>query len=173
MSLIVLGTACVWCIVLCWFDLTQRRLPNWLTVGGILAALVVRFGFLGWPSLVDGFAAAAISGGLLFIPFLMHAAGGGDVKMLAAGGAVVGWASVLPFLFLTSVFGVIVALASLVFGKVNPARLKHFTRCLVDWRYDRKSGAVALPPRSDESARVPFSIPIAAALLAVMLGQVS
>ena len=34
MGLTVTSIVAVWLVVLCWFDLRERRLPNALTVGG-------------------------------------------------------------------------------------------------------------------------------------------
>jgi prepilin signal peptidase PulO-like enzyme (type II secretory pathway) len=45
--------------------------------------------------------------------------------------------------------------------KVTAARLKHFFRSVFDWRYDRAAGRAAIPPKTDERARVPFGIAIA------------
>ncbi len=68
----------------------------------------------------------------------------------------------------TAFAGLGVALALLLAGRVDGARLKHYGRCLVDFRYDRQAGRAALPPKDSEQARVPFSFAIALGLLAVL-----
>ena len=161
---IVLGVA-AWSGVLSYYDLKWRILPNWLTLGGAAVALVGRLGFGGWPFFSDGFAAAGVAGGFLLVPFLLRGAGGGDVKMLFAAGAVVGWSKLLMMLWITSLAGVAMGLAMLAFGLLDGARLKHFFRCAFDWRYDRRAGAAALPPKDSASFRIPFSIPIAVGLI--------
>jgi len=161
--------ATVWGVVLSYLDCRTRRLPNWLTVGGAAAALTWRLGFGGTTALLDGFSAAAAAGVFLLIPFLMRGAGGGDVKMLFAAGAVVGWRLVLPMLWITSVVGIVFGVGMLTFGKLDASRLKHSLRCTFDWRYDRKAGREQLPPKDSERARVPFSIPITVGMLWVML----
>lgn len=159
----------VWGCVLAAHDLKWRTLPNRLTLGGAAVALAVRLGYGGWGSLGDGFAAAAVAGGFLLVPFLLRGAGGGDVKMLFAAGAMAGWDRLLLLLWITSLAGVVMGVLMLVFGRLDGSRLRHGVRCLVDWRYDRAAGAAALPPRDSPRFRIPFSVPIAIGLLASLL----
>ncbi len=158
-----------WTVWLCWHDCRERRLPNWLTIGGALVALTWRLGYGGLESLVAGFAAAALAGLFLFIPFLLHGAGAGDVKMLFAAGAIVGWPQLPVLLLATSLAGVAVVVVMLIGKRLNPARLGHWTRCLFDWRYDRAAGRVGLPAADSEEVRVPFSLAIGAGLLFSLL----
>ncbi len=67
-------------------DLGTRRIPNALTVGGLLLALGLR-ALTGTPALVDGLLGALIAFGLSFPLFLLGGMGGGDVKLLTAVGA--------------------------------------------------------------------------------------
>ena len=167
MGCILLAT--VWGIVLSYLDCRERRLPNWLTVGGAAVVLVWRFAYGGVPLFLNGFVAAAAGGAFLLIPFLMRGAGGGDVKMLFAAGAVVGWGRILIMLWVTSLAGVIVGIGMLIFGSLDGSRLKHYLRSAFDWRYDRKTGRAALPPKESERVRVPFSIPITVGMLWALL----
>ena len=132
-----------WLGYLCWSDAKHRRLPNAWTFGGLLAGICVQAGFWGMTGFCDG------------------AAGAGDLKMLAACGAFVGLRET-PFLLMAVSFaGLFVAVPMLIMRKVTAARLKHAFRCLFDWRYDRAAGKAAIPPKTDERARVPFGIAIA------------
>ncbi|MDT8389370.1 MAG: prepilin peptidase [Lentisphaeria bacterium] len=151
----------IWLLALCWKDWRERRLPNWLTLGGAAVALVWRLGYGGGGLFLDGFATACLAGFFLFIPFLLHGAGGGDVKMMFAAGAVVGWSNLLPLLLFTSFGGVLVILLMLACKKLDTARIRHYARCVFDWRYDRRNGRENLPPADSERVRVPFSLAIA------------
>lgn len=155
---LVLGL--VWGIALSYYDIRWRVLPNWLTLGGGAVALAGRLGYGGWPLFVDGFAAAAIAGFFLLIPFLARGAGGGDVKMLFAAGAIAGWDRLFTMLWVTSLAGVVMGVLMLAAGLLDGSRLRHFARCAFDWRYDRKAGALALAPKDAARCRVPFSVPI-------------
>lgn len=155
----------VWVGVLSWQDWRTRRLSNWLTLGGAVVALVFRLGYGGVTLLVDGFAAAVVAGGFLLLPFLVRGAGGGDVKMLFAAGAVAGWVRLFPLLWLTSLAGVVFGVALLLWGVLDGARLRHYMRVCFDWRYDRAAGVAVLPAADEARFRIPFSIPIAVGLL--------
>ncbi len=160
--------AALWGGVLFRYDCRERRLPNWLTLGGAAVALAWRYGYGGSLFLVDGFVAATLGGLFLFVPYLMRGAGGGDVKMLAGAGAIVGTGGLLTLLLATSLAGVVFGVAMLAAGKLDGARLKHLGRCLFDWRYDRQAGKAGLPPKDSERTRIPFSLPIALGTLAAL-----
>lgn len=150
-----------WLGYLCWSDAKRRRLPNIWTLGGFAAGLCVQAGFWGTEGFLDGLSAAGVCVLFLLIPFLIRAAGAGDLKMLAACGAFVGMREV-PFLLMAVSFaGLFVAVPMLIMRKVTAARLKHAFRCFFDWRYDRAAGRAAIPPKDDERARVPFGIAVA------------
>ena len=161
-----------WLAALCVADWKTRRLPNSLTLGGLAAGLVLDFGRGGAAGLFDGLEAAAVSALFLLLPFLVRAAGAGDLKMLAACGTFVGMRQVLPFLLFVSFAGFIVALAMIVARRTGAARLRHAFRTLFDWRYDRKAGRAALPPKEDEAGRVPFGLAIALGTLATLAAEV-
>jgi prepilin peptidase CpaA len=165
----VLSLALGWAGLLSVMDVRRRHLPNWLTVGGAALFLGVRLVTGGWSSVVDGVAAGAVAGAFLLLPFLMRGAGGGDVKMLFAAGTMVGWSRVLYLLWYMSLAGLALVVIMLAFKRADGVRLKHYARCLVDWRYDRKAGAVALPPEDSDKMRIPFSIAISVGLVLAML----
>ena len=158
-----------WLAVLCVKDLKTRRLPNAWTLGGLAAGLVLDLGWGGVGGLVDGLEAAGVCVLFLIIPFLVRAAGAGDLKMLAACGAFIGMRQVLLLLLAVSFAGFFVAVGMLVTRKVGAARMKHAFRSLFDWRYDRKAGRAALPPKEDEGNRVPFGVAIAIGTLATLI----
>ena len=159
----------VWALALSVYDLRFRLLPNWLTLGGAAVALAVRGYVGGWAGLMDGAAAGAVAGAFLLLPFLMRGAGGGDVKMLFAAGVIAGWSRLLFLLWYMSLAGLVLAFAMLALKQVEGARLKHYARCAVDWRYDRKMGAATLPPKESAKARIPFAIAIGIGLLLALL----
>ena len=163
-SVYEIAAATPWLIALGIQDWKTRTLPNRYTLGGCVVILVWKFGFGGWPYLLNGLLGGAVAGGLLLIPFLIRAAGGGDLKYLFTGGLLVGFPAVFPMLFLTSLAGLVLGLFMQLSGRLDGSRLKHCFRCLFDWRYDRKKGAEKLPDRENEKVRIPFGTAISAGI---------
>jgi Flp pilus assembly protein protease CpaA len=80
--LVTLAAAAVW-------DLKFRRIPNLLTVSGLLVALMMR-GIQGASPLIDGVIGAGVAA-LVSLPlFSLGALGGGDGKLLIAIGGFMG-----------------------------------------------------------------------------------
>lgn len=166
-------TVVFWLVFLAYQDCRYRRLPNWLTLGGALFALAWRFGDGGMQSLMAGIWGGLVCGLFLLLPFILHAAGGGDVKMLFAVGCVMGLRQTPTVILFTSLAGLLLMLVMLILGHADSRRLKHYVRSFFDWRYDRKAAAAALPPKSTEKCRVPFGVAIAVGTWIAMLFDIS
>lgn len=154
--------------LLCWKDCRERLLPNTLTFGMAALGFIWRFWADGAGGLWDGFLGGLAGGLFLFIPFLMRAAGGGDVKMLFAAGIITGLRFCAAQLLFVSIAGLLLAGFMLAAKTVSPVRLKHCLKCIFDPRYDRVAGKAALPPVSDERCRLPFGVAIAFGTLATL-----
>ncbi|MFV1988690.1 MAG: prepilin peptidase [Gemmatimonadota bacterium] len=96
-----------------WFDVRERRLPNALTVGAFVAALVLRAP-LGLDALGGGLVGALLAFGLALPFFLVGGLGGGDVKLLAAFGAFLGPRDLWFALFVMAMVGGIMAILVIV-----------------------------------------------------------
>jgi prepilin peptidase CpaA len=93
-----------------WFDVSRRRIPNWLTVGGAVAALVMR-GFIGVEALWAGLLGGTLGLSLGILLFAVGAMGAGDGKLLATVGAFLGFGVFAQALPLIGVVGGLLALA--------------------------------------------------------------
>ncbi len=93
-----------------WFDVRENRIPNWLTAGGFVCALVIR-ATLGLDHLGTGIAGAGVGLALGVALFAIGAMGAGDGKLLAAVGAFFGLDLFLKSLPLVGAFGGLLALA--------------------------------------------------------------
>src|SRR5208283_3707363 len=86
-------------------DLRQHRIPNWLTYPGIVAGVVLRGAVLGRKGLGTALAGCLLAGGIMFVFFVVRAMGAGDVKIMAAIGAFVGWRHAVDVLLATAICG--------------------------------------------------------------------
>jgi leader peptidase (prepilin peptidase)/N-methyltransferase len=109
-------------IVLFGTDLETQRLPNVITIPGVVVGLALSSVLP--PGLAASAAGVALGGGvLLLIRWGWKAATGvdgmglGDVKMLAMIGAFLGWKQVIVVLFLASIAGAIVGVALTATGR--------------------------------------------------------
>jgi prepilin peptidase CpaA len=73
-----------------WTDLRASRIPNWLTFSAMGFALVVRAWLGGLQGAIFGLTGLGAGLGLFLILYLSGSIGAGDVKLMAAVGALVG-----------------------------------------------------------------------------------
>lgn len=104
-------------------DLRSRRIPNWLTVSTLVLGFVLN-ALIAYPSPVEGLWLAAKGFGLAFalnlVMYMLHMTGAGDVKLLAAVGAMVGCSDFLGIFLLTALIGGVLAIIlMLVKGRVR------------------------------------------------------
>ena len=98
-----------------YFDLTKKKIPNFLTFPIMLWGLLIH-------SFMDGFAGFQFSLyglllglGLFLIPFVLGGMGGGDVKLLGAIGALQGAQFVFQAALFTALCGGILAVIYLIY----------------------------------------------------------
>jgi prepilin peptidase CpaA len=71
-------------------DLRARRIPNWLTLSGVLAGFGLNAMLLGWSGLSASGLGLALAFALYFPLYLLRGMGAGDVKLMAALGSLLG-----------------------------------------------------------------------------------
>ncbi|HZT29904.1 MAG TPA: A24 family peptidase [Bryobacteraceae bacterium] len=92
------------------FDIRSRRIPNWLVLAGALLGFALNWFLYGLAGLREAALGFALAFGVYFVFHALHAMGGGDVKLMAAIGSMVGPVSWLQIFLLTSVLGGVAAL---------------------------------------------------------------
>jgi prepilin peptidase CpaA len=92
-------------------DIRYRRIPNWLTMGGVVAGLLLN-SFIGPPEGGLLYSLAGLGGAFAVYLFLyvLRAMGAGDVKLMAAVGSLVGLERWFGVFFVTAIVGGIMAL---------------------------------------------------------------
>jgi prepilin peptidase CpaA len=97
-------------ILVSYFDFKYKIIPNSVSIGFLAAGLTIA-GINGMSSLFTSLFASLVGFCILLLPYLLGAVGGGDVKFLAAIGALLGFHGLLQ----TVLIGFIVAgIASII-----------------------------------------------------------
>ncbi|MBN1998112.1 prepilin peptidase [candidate division KSB1 bacterium] len=100
-------------LVVSYYDLKWRRIPNFLTLPAIAVGLLSNLIYLGF----DGFKSSAfgflLGGGIFLLLYILRAMGAGDVKLMAAVGALVGLRTMPSVLVLTVFAGGLLAVAKM------------------------------------------------------------
>jgi prepilin peptidase CpaA len=88
------------------FDVLYRRIPNWLTVSGVLLGIATNT-IIGPPlhGLLFSLAGLGVAFGIYVALYALRAMGAGDVKLMAAVGALVGWERWFGIFFVTALIG--------------------------------------------------------------------
>src|SRR5258706_4003267 len=92
------------------FDFRYRRVPNWLTLSGVLLGIGLNAFLFETPGLWASFRGLGLAFLIYFPLYLLRGMGAGDVKLMAAVGAIVGPANWLGILVLTSLMSGVAAL---------------------------------------------------------------
>jgi prepilin peptidase CpaA len=149
------------------FDWRTRRIPNALTLPAIVLGLVLY-------GLADGLSGLAFSGkglalgaGLFFIPYFLGGMGAGDVKLMGAVGALLGWQMTLVALFYTALAGGLAAILAILKARAiknSYVRMSNMLQILLASK--RMPSADSL---GGDSLTIPYALPIAVGAAAAML----
>lgn len=91
-------------------DLWRQKIYNWLTLPAILVGFGLNLFFAGLPGLLDSFLGFLLAGLLYLVLGLIGAMRGGDIKLAAAVGALMGWKLTVSALYYGAILGGIFAL---------------------------------------------------------------
>jgi prepilin peptidase CpaA len=97
------------------WDVRTRRIPNWLTLAGVVLGVALNTFLFEINGLWFSLKGLGLAFGVYFVLYLLHAMGAGDVKLMAAVGAAAGWGNWLGILVLTSVAGAVAGLLLVAF----------------------------------------------------------
>jgi len=139
-----------------WIDLKQHRIPNLLTFSVLIAGISLQYLLHGWEGLTYSFGGLAVSF-LIFIPFYIKGGmGAGDVKLMAAAGAFLGFKGALLAVGLTLFAGSVMGIFLLVILGGIKAAMHRYYSTLKHLLYTQNINISYIPPPSNEAAAVKF-----------------
>lgn len=168
------------------FDAKEKRIPNFITLPVILAGLILNIIMNSLNGVMFSFYGVLIGLCVFFIPFAFGLMGAGDVKLMAAIGALMGWKFTLLSSLFSAVAGIIVVFVYLICKK----RLftyfgKYFVvlvRVILKYTYLSEKNIVCkklmkfaccneFKNENNEKLYVPYGLAIALGTLFVMFGS--
>jgi prepilin peptidase CpaA len=151
-------------------DWRYRRIPNWLTVSGLVAGVAVNTGLFGWAGLKAAVLGTALGLGLLLPFVLIRSLGAGDWKLAGALGACLGPRELGAVLMGSVLVAGIMALAVVIWKGRLIQTLRNIASMLAAFFSLRLPGAnVSLD--SSQSTKIPFGVAMALAVLVVGVGR--
>ncbi len=146
------------------WDVRERRIPNWLTVGALALALGLR-ALPGPPELLPG-VLGALFAFLITLPlFVLGGFGGGDAKLLMAMGAFLGNRLFWPALLLVGIVGGLLAIITALRQGVMLRMLLNTRDLFVYLITLGKSGEIRTLESAD-AITIPYGVAIAVGALA-------
>jgi prepilin peptidase CpaA len=106
-------------------DLRRRQIPNWIPVGAIAGGIGIAVFEKGLAGLGSAVAGTVAGFAVFFALYVLGAMGGGDVKLMAGFGALLGWSSIWEASLWTAAVGGFLALG---FAGVSAMRGKTGSR---------------------------------------------
>jgi prepilin peptidase CpaA len=153
-----------------YWDLRTRRIPNWLTLAGLITGFVLNGVSNGWKGLENAGLGMLTGFGIYLLLYLLRAMGAGDVKFMAAIGSIVGWRWWFQIFFAAVIVGAIAG----VLLALSKGRLR---RTLGNVGYIVYEIAHLRPPhvrredldvKSEKALRMPHGAAIAAGVFIVI-----
>ena len=97
-------------LVACIYDLRTRLLPDWLTIGGMVVGIILAGALGGWDGLLVGVGGMACGLAVFWLMWSLGMIGAGDVLLMGACGALLGWPLVVWGLIHSALMGAVVGL---------------------------------------------------------------
>jgi len=153
------------------FDLGSRRIPNALTLGAAVVAIVMQALLNGWSGVLSAVSGWAV-GVVLFLPlYALGGMGAGDVKLLAAIGAWLGPIGAAWTGLYGAVAGGAMALVVALARGYTRTALKNLGTILRVWSVAGVQPVEGLTLADKASVRLPYALPLAAGALVTLWMQ--
>jgi prepilin peptidase CpaA len=150
-----------------WTDLRSRRIPNWLTVPGLLIGVIANTVLGGWSGLKASLLGALV-GLALLLPFvLLRSLGAGDWKLAGALGAFAGPGRLVDLLLGSVLVAGVMAVVLIIYKRRTLQTIRNIGHILISLvTFQLPGSRVSLD--NPESLKVPYGV--ALALTVVLYG---
>lgn len=153
-------------VIALFYDVTQFRIPNWLSIMAVLTGFIYHIAFAG----LAGAAASLLGLAAGFIPMLLlywcKGIGAGDVKLFAGFGAIIGAGTVIQLIAASFIFGGFISLGFLAYRMLLKLAKRHsyFSNALL---IEAPSNDKLLLFGIHKLHQFPFMLAVAPAMLAI------
>jgi len=144
------------------FDLRDRRIPNRLTLSGIIFGLLLHFSIDGWRGLERSASAGLIAGVIFLIFWLAGGMGAGDVKLITAVACIAGLTHVAWLLILTALAGGVMAIGFALWRGRLKETIMNLGALAVHHRFEGMKPHPHLNVGNAQTLRLPYALAIAA-----------
>jgi prepilin peptidase CpaA len=151
-------------------DYRWRRIPNWLTVPGLLLGIALNSAAWGWRGTKESLLGAGL-GLLILLPFvLVRSLGAGDWKLIGAVGAFVGPGQLITILFATLLIAGFMALVLIIGKKRVRQTFRNIGRMLAAMLTLHLPGE-DLTLDNPKASKIPFGVAVAIAVILYAIGH--
>ncbi|NOT59039.1 MAG: prepilin peptidase [Acidobacteria bacterium] len=155
---IKLSLCCLTALLVSYYDLRYRRIPNKLVAPLLASGLALHFTFAGMAGLLVSLQGMLLGFGLMLILHVFGALGAGDVKLFAALGAVLGLPLVLPTFAIAVMTGGVLAVAMALYA--GTARVVGERVLLIFGGMVMGTGIPRFPVPADKRHTLPYGVAI-------------
>jgi prepilin peptidase CpaA len=151
-------------------DYRHRRVPNWLTFSGVVIGIGLNFFLYETAGLWMSLKGLGLALSIYFPLFALRGMGAGDVKLMAAVGAIAGPANWLGILILTAILGGLSAIVLVAYKHRLRQTFDNIWLILISLRHGQApfTGNPQLDVRSDQGVRLPHGVVIACGTIAFL-----
>lgn len=155
-----------------WYDVRFRKIPNWLSIGSLGFALILQAmsGMSGVQAAVLGVLCAFA---VYFPLYLLRGMGAGDVKLMAAIGALVGPRDWVMIFLLTAILGGVASASLVVYRRAGRQTFHNMAIIVNDLLHGRPpaKNSPEFDVRNKGALRLPHGVAIAAGALLFTASQ--
>ena len=157
-ALVNIGLLVPLAIIIGYYDVRYRRIPNAFVLAALAAGLAMNAIFGGLAGLAASLGGCALAFILMFLLHIFGAMGAGDVKLFAAIGAVTGAQLVVPTFLVVALTGGLLAVVSIIRAGTVMTTLHRVLQIFVGMLPGWQMPKFAVP--ADRTHTIPYGVAI-------------